>query len=108
MKIQCSCGAKYSFDVTHEMANERVHFVCSTCGLDASEYVTNLIRQEIGSSGTPSSTSRPAIRVSTSTSPVLTPSSAGLRLQGSHASPSAAAEPVAVLAGAGMSGSSLC
>ena len=57
MKIQCSCGSKYTFEVTPEMANQPIHFVCSSCGLDASEYVTNLVRQELGASpaaaGTP-------------------------------------------------------
>src|SRR4051812_866923 len=48
MKIQCSCGAKYSLDVTPEMAKSPTRFVCSACGLDASEFVNNLIRQEVG------------------------------------------------------------
>src|SRR6266850_93827 len=53
MKIQCSCGSRYTLDVTPEMANQPVHFVCSSCGLDASEYVTNLVRQELGASPAP-------------------------------------------------------
>src|SRR5437879_2788422 len=53
MKIQCSCGVKYTFDVTPEMANQPIHFVCSSCGLDASEYVTNLVRQELGAGPAP-------------------------------------------------------
>src|SRR5437899_840978 len=58
MKIQCSCGTKYNFEVTPEMANRPIHFVCSSCGLDASEYVTNLIRQELATSTqTPGSSS---------------------------------------------------
>ena len=48
MKIQCSCGAKYAFDVTPEMANTPVRFVCSACGLDASDFVNSLVRQELG------------------------------------------------------------
>lgn len=48
MKIQCSCGAKYAFDVSPEMAQNPVRFVCSACGLDASEFVNSLIRQELG------------------------------------------------------------
>ena len=46
MKLQCSCGAKYTFEVTPDMAQQPVHFVCSACGLDASEYVTQLVRQQ--------------------------------------------------------------
>src|SRR5436190_17851834 len=48
MKIQCSCGAKYVFEPTPEMLEKPVRFVCSSCGLDASEYVSNLVRQELG------------------------------------------------------------
>ena len=51
MKIQCSCGAKYAFDVSPEMANNPVRFVCPACGLDASDFVNNLVRQELGLSG---------------------------------------------------------
>ena len=46
MKIQCSCGKKYEFDVTPEMINGPVRFVCASCGLDASEYVTQLVHQQ--------------------------------------------------------------
>ncbi|MGA9450766.1 MAG: PQQ-binding-like beta-propeller repeat protein [Verrucomicrobiia bacterium] len=52
MKIQCACGAKYAFDVTPEMAENPVRFVCQNCGLDSSDYVNGLIRQELGL-GTP-------------------------------------------------------
>ena len=48
MKIQCSCGAKYAFDVTPEMAQTPVRFVCPACGLDASDFVNSLVRQELG------------------------------------------------------------
>ena len=48
MKIQCSCGAKYSFDVTPAMAQTPVRFVCPACGVDASDMVNSLIRQELG------------------------------------------------------------
>jgi hypothetical protein len=48
MKIQCACGAKYAFDVTPEQAQQPVRFVCPSCGLDSSEYVNNLIRQQFG------------------------------------------------------------
>lgn len=48
MKIQCTCGAKYAFDVTPEMAQTPMQFVCSACGLDASDAVNRLVRQELG------------------------------------------------------------
>jgi hypothetical protein len=48
MKIQCSCGAKYSFDVTPAMAQNPVRFVCAACGVDASDMVNSLIRQQLG------------------------------------------------------------
>ena len=48
MKIQCSCGAKYAFDITPEMAQTPVRFICPSCGLDASDSVNRLVRQELG------------------------------------------------------------
>ena len=48
MKIQCSCGAKYAFDVTPETAQTPVRFVCPACGLDSSDFVNRLVRQELG------------------------------------------------------------
>jgi outer membrane protein assembly factor BamB len=48
MKIQCACGTKYAFDVTPEMAERPVRFVCQNCGLDSSDFVNELIRQELG------------------------------------------------------------
>ncbi|HWI59232.1 MAG TPA: hypothetical protein VNZ22_18540, partial [Bacillota bacterium] len=48
MKLQCSCGAKYAFDVTPEMANNPVKFVCPACGLDSSAFVNALVRQQLG------------------------------------------------------------
>ena len=48
MKIQCSCGSKYVIEVTPDMARQPVHFVCGNCGRDASEFVTSLVRQELG------------------------------------------------------------
>jgi endogenous inhibitor of DNA gyrase (YacG/DUF329 family) len=47
MKIQCSCGAKYSFDVTPDMARNPIRFVCQNCGLDSSDFVNELVRNEI-------------------------------------------------------------
>jgi hypothetical protein len=51
MKIQCSCGAKYAFDITPEMAQNPVRFVCPGCGLDSSEYVNQLVREELAKQG---------------------------------------------------------
>jgi hypothetical protein len=51
MKIRCSCGTKYEFDVTPEMAQQPVRFVCSNCGLDSSEYVNQLVREELTEQG---------------------------------------------------------
>jgi len=48
MKIQCACGAKYEFDTTPEMADDPVKFVCPQCGLDSSDRVNDLIREEFG------------------------------------------------------------
>ena len=48
MKIQCSCGAKYAFDVTPEMAQTPVRFICPKCGADSSDHVNRLVRQELG------------------------------------------------------------
>lgn len=47
MKIQCSCGTKYAFDITPEMGQTPVRFVCQNCGLDSSELVNELIRREL-------------------------------------------------------------
>ena len=59
MKIQCSCGAKYSFDLTPEMARSPIRFVCQNCGLDSSDFVNDLIRKELASSAAPEPTSAP-------------------------------------------------
>jgi len=48
MKLQCPCGAKYAFDLTPEMAQNPVKFICPTCGLDSSEFVNELVRREFG------------------------------------------------------------
>jgi hypothetical protein len=47
MKIQCGCGAKYEFDITPDMAQNPVQFVCPACGADSSALVTNLVRQHL-------------------------------------------------------------
>ena len=61
MKIQCSCGAKYAFDVSPEMAQTPVRFVCPTCGVDASDLVNNLIRQELGMPQPPAAPAAPPV-----------------------------------------------
>jgi outer membrane protein assembly factor BamB len=48
MKLQCPCGAKYAFDLTPEMVQNPVKFVCPTCGLDSSEFVNEMVRREFG------------------------------------------------------------
>ena len=48
MKLQCSCGAKYAFDITPEMVQNPVRFVCPQCGQDSSDFVNGLVRQEFG------------------------------------------------------------
>jgi outer membrane protein assembly factor BamB len=53
MKLECPCGAKYAFDATPEMLQHPVKFVCPACGLDASDFVNELIRQEFGGQLTP-------------------------------------------------------
>src|SRR6266446_9599179 len=53
MKIQCSCGAKYSFDLTPEMARAPITFVCQNCGVDSSEMVNRLIAQQQAESSAP-------------------------------------------------------
>src|ERR1039458_6869098 len=72
MKIQCSCGAKYAFDVSPEMAQTPVRFVCPACGLDSSDFVNNLVRQELGlpePAAAPAIQAAPAVRVRLHTSP---------------------------------------
>src|SRR5262245_17784162 len=77
MKVQCSCGAKYAFDVTPDMAAAPIRFICPACGVDSSEYVNARIRQELGvtsqtkAASAESGSARPAEK-----SPVLRLSSA--------------------------------
>src|SRR6266849_8972174 len=60
MKLQCSCGAKYSFEVTPGLAQKPAHFVCPACGLDVSGYLNELVRQELGASGPVAASETPA------------------------------------------------
>ncbi|HEX3856998.1 MAG TPA: PQQ-binding-like beta-propeller repeat protein [Verrucomicrobiae bacterium] len=42
---------KYEFEVTPEMAQNPVRFVCANCGLDSSDYVNQLVREELAEQG---------------------------------------------------------
>lgn len=53
MKVQCSCGAKYAFDVTPEMAQQPLQLICQNCGTDISSFVNELIRQELAGAAAP-------------------------------------------------------
>ncbi len=87
MKLQCSCGAKYVFDAKPEMLQTPVKFICPSCGLDASDFVNDLIRQEFADqtpSESPSSSSPP---------PLPSPPAARLRISHEAAPAEAAATP---------------
>lgn len=49
MKIQCSCGTKYAFDITPDMLANPIRFVCQNCGADNSDGVNAVIRQQFAS-----------------------------------------------------------
>lgn len=59
MKIQCSCGTKYAFDITPEMAADPVRLVCQNCGADNSASVNQIIQQQFAAT-TPASEPPPA------------------------------------------------
>ena len=61
MKIQCPCGAKYSFDVTPAMASEPIKFVCPQCGLDSSEVVNQLVQEQWAEQNLPAVPAPPSI-----------------------------------------------
>jgi outer membrane protein assembly factor BamB len=48
MKVECSCGVKYEFELTEDMRARPIRFVCPSCGVDASEFVDALVRRELG------------------------------------------------------------
>jgi outer membrane protein assembly factor BamB len=60
MKLQCQCGAKYSFDITPEMARQPIRFVCQSCGYDSSDFVNEMIRKKLAEQQQSSVTSTPA------------------------------------------------
>jgi hypothetical protein len=47
MRVECSCGAQYDFDVTPDVALRPVQFTCSACDGDLSESLTALFQQEL-------------------------------------------------------------
>jgi hypothetical protein len=63
IKIQCSCGAKYSFDATPEMAARPMAFVCQACGLDNSALVNSIVREQFGLPASPPPASLPVGRI---------------------------------------------
>ena len=89
MKIQCACGAKYAFDLTPDMAQNPVRFVCPACGLDSSEFVNQLVREQLAEQ---------AAAQATDIEPPPSPSAAGPHLRIAHeekpAGPAATAAPV--------------
>jgi hypothetical protein len=80
MKFQCPCGSKFAFDITPEMVQNPVKFVCPTCGLDHSEFINGLIRREFNAP-------EPAYQrpVSEPAPPPPPPAPVGSRLKISHA-----------------------
>ena len=65
MKIQCSCGAKYAFDLSPDLAQRPVQLICQACGLDLSQPANDLIRQELAQAGgvSPAPQPLPTVRV---------------------------------------------
>ena len=73
MKVQCSCGAKYEFDIAPAMVKNPVRFVCPACGVDASEFVDSLVRQELGQTATPPGVPQPVFLSAAPAAPVRVP-----------------------------------
>ena len=72
MKIQCPCGAKYSFEITPEMGRTPVRFVCQSCGMDHSTSVQQIVTQQLSAlTSQPEPGPTPALRVS-----IVTPTAA--------------------------------
>ena len=92
MKVQCSCGAKYVFDITPAMRSNPVQFTCPACGTDASQFVDQLVRRELGQTVAPSG---PPVSVLTG-APVAAPAPAGVLLDDSAPPPRPVARPTAV------------
>lgn len=62
MKVQCSCGARYEFELRPEMRERPVQFICPSCGLDASAFVDEMVRRELGQSASPAGTPVPVLQ----------------------------------------------
>ncbi|HVV72658.1 MAG TPA: hypothetical protein VHI52_14355, partial [Verrucomicrobiae bacterium] len=89
MKIQCSCGAKFEFEVTREMAGAPVSFTCHACGRDSSAFVDSLVRKHLGQTATPGGIpipigtapqlqiAKPVLRTAPQTIPPAAPNSGG-------------------------------
>lgn len=96
MKIQCSCGAKYVFDVVPGM--QPVKFVCQNCGQDYSAFINELIRKETGqTAAAPPPDESPAPATPTAAAAPATPVAPGSRLRISrpHETPAALQEQAA-------------
>ena len=91
MKIQCSCGAKYALDVSPEMANNPVRFVCPACGLDASDFVNDLVRKELGLPAAAAATPTAASPASPTQSASQSPPAARMRVRPAEPTPVEAA-----------------
>ena len=52
MKFQCSCGAKYEVDIMPGMG--RLTFVCQGCGRDYSDYINEIIQNQLAGTAAPS------------------------------------------------------
>ena len=79
MKLQCPCGAKYAFDLSPEMVQNPVTFVCPTCGLDSSDFVNDMVRREFGA---PAPEYTPPVSAAPAAAPAAVP-----KLRISHAAP---------------------
>src|SRR3974390_383148 len=73
MKIQCSCGAKYVFDITPVMRNQPVKFVCPARGPVPSGFGGRLTRRKLGQAATPTGVPVPIALPGTPTPPPPVP-----------------------------------
>ena len=95
MKIQCSCGSKYAFDLTPEMGRSPIKFVCKNCGVDSSDMVNQLVREQLGLGAPESSGSIPGLAPPPTREPVVARVKSGDATQTPpQATPVAAAPPV--------------
>ena len=78
MKIQCSCGTKYAFEITPDMIANPVQLVCQSCGADNSAAVNQIICQQFGATVTQSAPPPKPIAVVMASQPVPVPAQAVL------------------------------